>query len=417
MRSIKEFLKDLLIMALVLAILILSLLALPSKTITQSPLLATILRPFSQWFGISRAELAKVQTSSRGTAAAQPIAISVNNTAGRTSYLHDFALLDAQYDALGGFLAKALSSAQNEQKSDRAALYGALSSPSAAFFYHGNIPVPVLAAWLGCETKISLSANLFVLCENGSTLDLYLMADEISVYQTDVPSSALDEAVGAAVPDGSRFCYETDQKLDGLCLLCDGMPPIFACKAQNPCDSRFAGTLAEILGFNPYGESSYTDSAGNVNFSEANCLLKIGSDGTVRLENSDPSRFLTGAGDDASQVEAARALLSSIFSAAESDARLYLSSYEKTPQGAVCCFDYVLGGTPVLCRSHAATVTLDGKKVVSVNLWLRKYLLQSELLPVLPPQQATIIAPDGAREQVRYADNGAAELYAGWTEA
>ena len=86
-RKILEIFKDILIVLLALAIVVLTLLALPAKTITSTPWLAAVLRPVAPLFGLSQSELAYTGEAVRSEVhgAAQPIAITVRNDAGRMS--------------------------------------------------------------------------------------------------------------------------------------------------------------------------------------------------------------------------------------------------------------------------------------------------------------------------------------------
>ena len=60
-RKILEIFKDILIVLLALAIVVLTLLALPAKTITSTPWLAAVLRPGAPRFGLSQAELERAE--------------------------------------------------------------------------------------------------------------------------------------------------------------------------------------------------------------------------------------------------------------------------------------------------------------------------------------------------------------------
>ena len=113
-RKILEIFKDVLIVVLALAIVVLTLLALPARTITSTPWLAAILRPVAPLFGLSQSELTYTGdvVADEVHGAAQPIAITVQNTAGRMSAQYDFAALDNAFEQLGGYLAQALDSAQ-----------------------------------------------------------------------------------------------------------------------------------------------------------------------------------------------------------------------------------------------------------------------------------------------------------------
>ena len=84
-RRLIELGKDIIIALLTLAIGVLLLLALPVKTLTGTPWLAAAVKPFAGLFGINEAELTYVATAVPAPSAALPLAISVQNVAGRCS--------------------------------------------------------------------------------------------------------------------------------------------------------------------------------------------------------------------------------------------------------------------------------------------------------------------------------------------
>ena len=76
----------------------------------------------------------------------------------------------------------------------------------------------------------------------------------------------------------------------------------------NPCDNRYIESLATALGFNPYGDTSYTDSDGTAYFSEAGCALQISAAGEILLTSTAQDRFRAGGDGVAELVEEARRL-------------------------------------------------------------------------------------------------------------
>ena len=102
--------KDVLIVLLVLVNLVLGIMCLPRKTLTETKWLAGALRPFAGLFGLNEAELTYTLPSSGSTitGAAQPILISLNTEAGRQSAQGSFDALDDLYSQYGSLLAQAL---------------------------------------------------------------------------------------------------------------------------------------------------------------------------------------------------------------------------------------------------------------------------------------------------------------------
>ena len=414
---IRELLKDVLILLLAAAITVLFLLALPSKTLTETPWLAAALKPVASFFGISQTELTAPQPERSGSPAALPIDVSVRNKTGRCSFQYDFTALDAAYESLGGLLAQALDTAGTPQPSDRNALYSALSSESTAFRYPCAFDCGVLAAWLDVQTETSgLRADRYVLEANGDTVRLYLSGEDVFVCETRLSAASFREAIADYRPDGSFFAFESNdaayRNIDGSSLLPGKTPVLPRFSAQNPCDSRLITALASELGFNPYGDSTYFDDRGNAFFSEKNVSLQIRTDGQLLLESSDDSRFDARSDAPADRIEAARALLTRILGHLSGDARLYLTD---AAEDGTCCFDYAVSGLPVLQpEGSAVTVTFSGAHIRSLKILLRGYLQQNGQIPLLPTQQAAAIADADGLLCICYAENFTQQLAAGW---
>ena len=98
--------KSLLIAVLALTVLALTVLALPAKTVTDTPWLAALVRPFASVMGLTQGELTATPMADAAsvTGAAQPVAVSVRNPAGRTSFQFDTAALDTAFEQFGAAL-------------------------------------------------------------------------------------------------------------------------------------------------------------------------------------------------------------------------------------------------------------------------------------------------------------------------
>lgn len=421
-KRIVELLKDLLIFLLIIAIVVLTLMALPTKTLTDSPVLATVLKPVARYFGISQAELAVRQEAASVSAAAQPLAISLKNPGGRCTYQYSFTALDNAYETLGGMLAQALGSCEKPDETDRDALYGALSEPSIAYLYPGALPCEVLSGWLGTKTAAEgFFAQTCVLCAEEDAVALYLVAEKIYRCETDCSADALRALCSAAPTDGSFFAFESDDEtyagIDGLSLLPETAPVLKKVTAQTPSDSRYLTSLASALGFNPYVGSSYQDRDGTTHYTESSASLTVTADGVLSLENSDPSRLGGYNTDAAARISAAAAVLKSMPGSSESEARLYLYDYTETETGAVCRFCCVIGGVAILPKDGLITVEFTNRHISALRTVLHAYREGTDALAVLPPRQAAAISSEGVVLRVFYAESGQNSLAAGWLKA
>lgn len=423
MRRWLEIGKDLLIVILVLAVLSLTVLSLPDRMLASIPGMSTVLGPFAGFFGLSQTELSYTENTAPGLDAAQPLAVSVRNSAGRFSAQYDFAAIDSLYEALGSTLGQALETASAMEETTLQKLYAAVSGTGVTFLYPAELPSGVLASWLGARPQESGSAaSLYILSvQESGQVRLYLRGSSCWVCDTAISAEALTQALDGYRPDGSLFALEDSTgvytELDPFSLISAPSPQIHEAESTDPCDARFLTSLASSLGFNPYGDASYTDDAGNSFFSETDAELRILSGGQLRLRvDSGAARFTASSGAPESVIEFTRALLEQILSTTDTDARLYLSEFTQTEDSTVCSFDYVLNGVPILQNGqpHAATATFTGDTLTELTFLLRGYHTGTRSLALIPAAQAAAIVPAGSTLRIYYDDSGSGTLSAGW---
>ena len=420
MRRVWEILKDILIVLLVIAIVVLAILALPEKTVTSTPWLAGVLKPFARVLGMSEADLSDPppQSAAALIGAAKPVAISIRNLAGRQSVQYDFAALDAQFEQLGTLLGQALDSASAPRAVTQEEVCTALQQVSAAFRYPAALSPQTAAAWLSVNGPEAPAAEWFILSAENDSVALYLAGQDCLAFDTGIPAEALASLLEAAAPDGSLFAFEGGAafaEAAPLSLLAGTTPTLFAAEQTNPCEARFMTSMAASLGFNPYGDAVYTDAAGSTWYTESNATLQISAQGQVRLRVSTPdARFQAQSSREDARIEAARSLLSGLAADTLGDARLYLSEYTQDGQQAVCRFRYYLSGVPVLSNSGAAAeVRFDGASMTEATITLRTYHLLESAGTLLPAAQAAAILPAGAEMEIIYAEQEGV-LYANW---
>ena len=412
--------KDVLIALLVLANLVLGIMCLPKKTLTETKWLASALRPFAGLFGLNEAELTYTAPATGGTitGAAQPIAISLNTEAGRQSAQYDFAALDDLYGQYGSLLAQALESAAELQSCTRAQLYAALRANSAAFCFPGAIAPEVLGVWLGVRAPEAEAAQWYVLAQEQDTVTLYLLGQQCYAAQTDLSSQTFAALQASAVPDGSFFAFESGEApysgLDALSLVRAGKTAYIGISA-NPCDARFISALATQTGINPYGDARYVDNSGATSFTETGLTLRISAQGLITLRITQPdSRYQSASVAQSDRIEAARSLISSLTGDAYGDARVYLQTYTQTGNDAVCTFAYYLSGIEVAPQSGAIEIRFSGTQITQASVPYRVYSLDTQPSALLPAAQAAACLPDGSSLRLLYADDGSGQLSLGW---
>ena len=415
MKRLVEFLKTVLIVLLLCSLVLLAVASVPTDTLREIPWLSSVLQPIAPLLGLPQAELAYVAAAPTIQDAALPVAISVRNSAGRSSAFWDFEELDARFDTLGSFLGQALDTAETFTKTSEPQLQAALSRSSVYFRYSAALPPALTASWLGATLEAAVPASVAcLLAVERNTVMLYLIGENSYVAQTPLDCAALEDLLETYRPDGSAFAFEAGYDLSPMSLIPSGPAAVPGGDLSSPVSSRYVEQLATDLGFNPYGESRYTGGDGAIHFSEAHCALEITTDGRVLLTATDGDRFNAAGPDLAALVETARQL-TALAAGDSGDGRLYLSGVTRSDTQTVCTFDYLLSGIPVILDSgHAATVTFEGTAVTQMTLWPWTFTCTDQTIYPIPAPQAAAILPDGSELTLQYRLQAGGTLDAGW---
>ena len=420
-RRLLEIGKDILIAVLVLVNVTLAIMCLPTKTLTQTKWLASVLRPFAGLFGLNEAELTYTApaTGSAFIGAAQPIAVTLSTETGRQTAQYEFTALDTLYGQYGGLLAQALESAEAPQACAESEFYKALRGPGAAFCFPGEISPAVLGAWLNVRAPEGAAAQWYLLALEGETARLYLLGDGCYRAQTALSAETLAAELSAAVPDGSFFAFEADEvsysALDALSLISASSAAVCTGLGTNPCDARFISALATRIGINPYGDARFVGNDGTTSFTETGLRLRVSAQGRIELQILQPdARFQSTTADALGRIEAARSLISSLTGDSYGEARVYLQSYREDGQSAVCTFGYYLSGIEVSPRGGGIEIRFDGTQITNASVLYRSYTVTSAPAPLLPAAQAAACLPKGGTLRLLYAEAAGGELAAGW---
>ena len=416
-RRTKEICKTLMILLLLGSVALLSLTAVSfsGAEIPVLTALASRLRGGAYQPPVKAQELAL-------TDAAVPLLITVRTEAGRTSFWGAQGEQKGVYETLGGYLAEALDTAGEPAAVKASVPEAAAMGDSLLFRFPGELPLPVLAAWMDASCGAELTASLFLLeaGENGVRL---LVNGQDGCYAMDTRAAAgpLLRALRSYPDDGTRLAAETGDAvydhLDPLTLVDPSTRSMAAAHSVNPCDETFLTAAAESLGFNPYGDASYRDAAGNLVFTEADCSLRADADGVVVLRNQSQSgRFRAAGSDDGACIEYIRALLEGMSAGKLGDASLQFTAIRNEDGQTAVEFTYVLAGLPVVQNSGAAAVAqFNGAVLTELRFRIRAYTLsQTEKIALLPPAQAAAVLEQGGSLRLSYADRGEERLSAGW---
>lgn len=408
--------KNVLIVLLSCSLLFLTLSAIPSHSIRTNPRLAGLLQPIAPLLGLPEAEVTQVAEAAPVLDAAQPIAISVMNDAGRCSAMWNFDALDTAFERFAPHLGLALSEATQFTRVSQEQVQIALAENSVYLRYAKPLPASLLAFWLDSTLEAAVgNVGACILSASEDTVRLYLLGAVNYCAETSISSNDLHDHLQTYTPDGSVFAFETEYSLAPLSLLPGRAPAVPAVTASNPCDSRYINALATAMGFNPYGEGRYTDDRGDTVFSETNASLEITAGGRVTYRSENP-RFAADSTQPEVLTETARQLTDLIFSDIPGEGRLYLTAFEQTEESTICRFTRMISGLPVYMAGDAACITFTGSAITEAVLQLHSFTGAGKTIHPLPTEQAAAMLPRGSTLEMAYFLNADQTLTAGWIQ-
>ena len=156
---------------------------------------------------------------------------------------------------------------------------------------------------------------------------------------------------------------------------------------------------------------------------ESERSLRIYTDGSIYYKSGGNTALtIEAAGDLPTLQEAvtgASALLNTLLAPAAGDAALYLQSIRSSGVSTTLTFGYQMRGVPIRFADggSAATVTLSGSAVSTLELRFRRYTpteTNSLLLPLRQALAITAAKEPGTELSIGYTDNGSGSVSAGW---
>lgn len=302
----------------------------------------------------------------------------------------------------------------------------ALDMPSLYLDFTEELPLSVVAAWLG-ETA-GFDRNVRALALSAGEEEhavLYLCGGEGEIFQcyTALPVSAVLALCENCTPNGGGFAYERGlSSIPPYTILPEDMPAPADIQSIIPAGAT-AYNLLTALDFNAHTLSRYTSNGVEV-VEQTPRTLRISADGTVgftsRAGVPQPLYQVSAAGDRPTAVEALDAAwrLAEALTEGTDASPLFLHRVEETEDGWTVRFCYQVEGIPVLFpdEEDALTVTIAGTAVTAFDYRCRSYVaLEDSQKLWLPVSMAAAISDQqgGTGLSIRYVDSGG-RLTAQW---
>ena len=358
------------------------------------------------------------------------IVVTGDSEYGRYSQLYT-PVDSALFQQVSPLFQEALGSASEIGATADKTLQEALSTPGIYMDLTMDLPLEVVAAWLGEETEYSRSVRAMALTtEEDSFAVLYLYSSDGSIfrYYTALPISAVTELSNAYPPNSGAFAFESNYTtLAPYTVLTTSSITAPAIYAAIPAGYS-SYNLLTALDFNAHTSFRYQESSGAEVITESPRTLRLDPDGTVTYAGSTEAAsslyHVSASGEKKpTAVEALQACLQITAALTDSTGAspLYLRGVEETDTGWVMSFGYQATGLPVVFADgeDALTITIYGQTITSFTYRCQSYTPSEENSPLLPATMAMAIASlhPGSGLSLGYVDPGGDILYAQWLES
>ena len=363
-----------------------------------------------------------------GAVGAVHIVVTSDSEYGR--YCQLYASTDgALFQQVGPLFQEALGSATEVGATADKTLQEALGSPGIYIDLTTELPLAVVAAWLGEETSYDRSVRAMALTtEEADAAVLYLCGGDGSIfrYYTALPLSAVQAAAAAYPSNSGAFAFESNYATLAPYTVLSGQP-VSAPMVQAALPAGYSSyNLLTALDFNAHTGFRYQESSGAEVITESPRTLRLGPDGTVSYSGSEEAASalyrVSASGEAPTAVEALRAglELASALTDATGSAPLYLRGMEADGDGWQLSFGYQAAGLPVFFPDggEALSVTITRQTIVSFTYRCRSYTPLEEDSSLLPAAMAMAIASlhPGSGLSLGYIDGGGDALSAVWLE-
>ena len=349
--------------------------------------------------------------------AAPHIMVTSDSEYGRCGRLYTPAG-DALLEKMLPLFGEALGSADQVGAAADQTLRAGLGKSSLYLDLTVELPLEVVAAWLGERTVFDRAVRAMALTTEGrDTAVLYLCGGEGEIFRyfTALPASAVEALTESVSPNGSLFAYETNYAplapYTVLVREAEGLPQV---RSELPA-TYSSYRLLTALDFNAHTNSRYAEPGGTEVVMDGRRTLRIGPEGTVTYDSGEED-----AGGRGGALEALRAAgrLAAALTGGVDASPLYLRRLEEREDGYLVGFQYQVEGVPVRFpdEADALTVLVRGAGIAEFTCRCRTYGPEEEASVLLPPIMAAAIAslyPEGELS-LGYVDSGSGRLHADW---
>lgn len=349
--------------------------------------------------------------------AAPHIMVTSDSEYGRCGRLYTPAG-DALLEKMLPLFGEALGSADQVGAAADQTLRAGLGKSSLYLDLTVELPLEVVAAWLGERTVFDRAVRAMALTTEGrDTAVLYLCGGEGEIFRyfTALPASAVEALTESVSPNGSLFAYETNYAplapYTVLVREAEGLPQV---RSELPA-TYSSYRLLTALDFNAHTNSRYAEPGGTEVVMDGRRTLRIGPEGTVTYDSGEED-----AGGRGGALEALRAAgrLAAALTGGVDASPLYLRRLEAREDGYLVGFQYQVEGVPVRFpdEADALTVLVRGAGIAEFTCRCRTYVPEEEASVLLPPSMAAAIAslyPEGELS-LGYVDSGSGRLHADW---
>lgn len=349
--------------------------------------------------------------------AAPHIMVTSDSEYGRCGRLYTPAG-DALLEKMLPLFGEALGSADQVGAAADQTLRAGLGKSSLYLDLTVELPLEVVAAWLGERTVFDRTVRAMALTTEGrDTAVLYLCGGEGEIFRyfTALPASAVEALTESVSPNGSLFAYETNYAplapYTVLVREAEGLPQV---RSELPA-TYSSYRLLTALDFNAHTNSRYAEPGGTEVVMDGRRTLRIGPEGTVTYDSGEED-----AGGRGGALEALRAAgrLAAALTGGVDASPLYLRRLEEREDGYLVGFQYQVEGVPVRFpdEADALTVLVRGAGIAEFTCRCRTYVPEEEASVLLPPIMAAAIAslyPEGELS-LGYVDSGSGRLHADW---
>lgn len=304
-------------------------------------------------------------------------------------------------------------------------LQEALDTPSLYLDLTMELPLDIVAAWLGEETAFDRNVRSMALTTEEDAATLYLRSGDGSIfrYATALPASAVSALAAAFAPNGGSFAFESNYSPLAPYTVLVAQPPLVPCVQSDLPAGYSAYNLLTTLDFNAHTNARYPESDGTEVIVESPRTLRISPGGTVTYscegESASSLYHVPAAGDAPTAAEALQAAgnLAAALTAGTEASPLYLRALEQTEGGYLISFGYQAGSLPVFFPddSPGLAVTITGASITAFTYRCRSYRATEENASLMPPAMAVAIASlsPGSGLSMGYVDSGT-ETAARW---